>query len=38
MGKGIGTKMNLMMLNDLSKNKSASSVVLEVKKNNGRAI
>ncbi|UQX55205.1 acetyltransferase [Cytobacillus pseudoceanisediminis] len=31
-GKGIGTTMILMMLNYLSKNKGASSVVLEVKK------
>ncbi|MDM5227271.1 hypothetical protein QUF73_13770 [Cytobacillus sp. NJ13] len=31
-GKGIGTSMILMMLNYLSKNKGASSVVLEVKK------
>lgn len=30
--------MILMMLNYLSKNKGASSVVLEVKKNNSRAI
>jgi len=37
-GKGIGTTMILMMLNYLSKNKGASSVVLEVKKNNSRAI
>ncbi len=37
-GKGIGTAMILMMLNYLSKNKGASSVVLEVKKNNSRAI
>ncbi|QOK29028.1 acetyltransferase [Cytobacillus oceanisediminis] len=37
-GKGIGTAMILMMLNYLSKNKGALSVVLEVKKNNSRAI
>ena len=37
-GKGIGTTMILMMLNYLSKNNGASSVVLEVKKNNSRAI
>lgn len=37
-GKGIGTTMILMMLNYLSKNKGASSVVLEVNKNNSRAI
>ncbi|WP_256815216.1 GNAT family N-acetyltransferase [Cytobacillus sp. Bac17] len=37
-GKGIGTAMILMMLNYLSKSKGASSVVLEVKKNNSRAI
>ncbi len=37
-GKGIGTSMILMFLNFLSKNKSASRVVLEVKKSNIRAI
>ncbi|MBN8204175.1 GNAT family N-acetyltransferase [Bacillus sp. NTK034] len=37
-GKGIGTTMILMMLDELSKNKGALSVVLEVKKNNSRAI
>ncbi|MEI5908969.1 GNAT family N-acetyltransferase [Bacillus spongiae] len=37
-GKGIGTSMILLILNYLSKNKSASRVVLEVKNNNTRAI
>ena len=37
-GKGIGTTMIQMMLNYLSTIKHASRVVLEVKKDNGRAI
>lgn len=37
-GKGIGTSMIQMMLNYLSNNKGASSVLLEVKKYNHRAI
>ena len=37
-GKGIGTSIILMMLNYLSIIKNASRVVLEVKKDNGRAI
>jgi len=37
-GKGIGTSMILMMLHHLSINKNASTVVLEVKKSNDRAI
>lgn len=37
-GKGIGTTMIQMMLNFLSTNKNASKVLLEVKKNNPRAI
>ncbi|MGM0837675.1 MAG: GNAT family N-acetyltransferase [Bacillota bacterium] len=37
-GRGIGTSMILLILNYLSKNKSASRVVLEVKNNNTRAI
>ncbi|MFD1736364.1 GNAT family N-acetyltransferase [Bacillus salitolerans] len=36
-GKGIGTSMILMMIQYLSNNKDASTVVLEVKKNNNRA-
>ena len=37
-GKGIGTSAIRMMLHDLSTNKNASKVFLEVKKENGRAI
>ena len=37
-GKGIGTSMIRMMLNYLHTKKNASSVVLEVKKGNARAI
>ncbi|MEI4770868.1 GNAT family N-acetyltransferase [Psychrobacillus sp. FJAT-51614] len=37
-GKGIGTSMISMMLNYLSIKKSSSSVILEVKSNNLRAI
>lgn len=37
-GKGIGTSMIQLMLNYLRNNKGASKVVLEVKKNNHKAI